>query len=207
MITIGLVGGIASGKSTVARLLAGHGARVVDVDRLAHETYAPGTRGFEALVAAFGRGIVGADGAIDRGALGASVFADAAALRKLNAIVWPLTRARIEALKQQEAAAGTAVLVLEAAVHLEAGWRDIVDEVWLVAARPEIAQARLQARSGLTAAETAARIAAQPPDAARRLQADAVIENNDDLASLEQRLSEAWRRLTEREGENYPGSP
>ncbi|MGE3845102.1 MAG: dephospho-CoA kinase, partial [Vicinamibacterales bacterium] len=92
MLTIGLTGGIATGKSSVARMLAHRGAVVLDVDRVAHETYAVGTAGFAAVVGAFGTEIVGADAAIDRRALGRVVFSDPLQLRRLTDIVWPLTR-------------------------------------------------------------------------------------------------------------------
>jgi dephospho-CoA kinase len=198
MRTIGLTGGIASGKSTAARLLGERGARVIDVDRVAHETYASGTPGFDAVVAAFGAGIVGADGAIDRGALGRSVFGDPAALRRLTDIVWPLTGARMAAIKEEAAAEGVAVLVFEAAVLLEAGWDALTDEVWLVRAPRELLRQRLMARNGLDAAQADARIAAQPPDEDRLARADVVIANDGDLAQLEDRIAAAWQALQPR---------
>ena len=198
MIIIGLTGGIASGKSAVAGFLAARGARVVDVDRLAHETYAPGTPGFAAVAGAFGPGIVAPDGSIDRRALGAIVFNDATQLKKLTDIVWPLTRQRLIEIRAKEQAAGTAVLVFEAAVLLEAGWRDLVDEVWLVRTPRDIARARLMTRNNLTAAEAETRLAAQPPDEERARQSDVIIDNDADLQRLEGRVETAWSLLQER---------
>ncbi len=128
MLSIGLIGGIASGKSLVGRLLAQKGACVVDADLVAHQAYEPGSEGFRALVAAFGEGIVSLDGGIDRASLGRIVFGNAERLAQLTAIVWPLTRRLIEQQKQEQAAAGTSVFVVEAPLLIEAGWQDLVDQ-------------------------------------------------------------------------------
>ena len=193
MITIGITGGIAAGKSAVSRLLAERGARIVDADRVAQETYAPGTPGFEAVVAAFGREVVGRDRAIDRRALGRLVFSAPARLKQLTDIVWPLTRARLEALKAEHASAGALVLVLEAAVLREAGWAGLVDEVWLIRAPEAIALARLLSRPGLSATEAAQRIAAQKTSSAGLEDVDVVIDNDGDLDQLERRADAAWQ--------------
>src|SRR5215470_9316522 len=107
MKTIGLTGGIGSGKTAVARILAELGAEVINADLVGHEVYRPGTPGFAQVVAAYGNDIVGADGAIDRKKLGAIVFADAKALARLNSIVHPLIfesiRERIEARRREGA--------------------------------------------------------------------------------------------------------
>ena len=120
---IGLTGGIGSGKSTVAAILSELGASVIDADKVGHDVYLPGSEGFRLVREAFGDGVVGADGTIDRKALGARVFADPALLARLNAIVHPLIgaeiRRRIEAAR---AGAPTRPIVVEAAIMLEAGW-------------------------------------------------------------------------------------
>ena len=198
MFSIGLSGGIAGGKSSVSRLLAARGAHVFDADRLAHETYAPGTAGHNAIVGAFGPGVLDSEGGIDRAALGRIVFADEAARARLNAIVWPLVRARIESLQRAERAVDTAVLVIEAAVLLEAGWRDLFDEVWLVRAPAAAVRERLIERGSLSPEDAAARIAAQPDDEARLAQVDVVIDNAGDVAELEQRTEAAWALLQAR---------
>src|SRR5215212_1201600 len=156
MIRLGLAGSIAAGKSTVAQLLRERGAFVVDADREAHAVYAPAAPGFDALLQAFGPSILAADGAIDRRQLASIVFADPDRLQQLNAIVWPLTRRRIESLMAAQAEAGTRVFVVEAPLLIEAGWRDLVDEVWLVTASRDVAVARLAAR-GLDPDAVAAR--------------------------------------------------
>src|SRR3990172_4987696 len=116
MTPLGLTGPIPAGKSEVARLLHARGAFLVDADRVAQETYAPGGPAYDAVVRAFGPEVVSPDGAIDRRRLGALVFADPARLKQLTDIVWPPTTESLAAIVQKQAAAGTGVLVLEAAV-------------------------------------------------------------------------------------------
>ena len=196
MITIGLTGAIASGKSEVARRLEARGAFRVDADRVAQETYAPGGPAYDAVVRAFGPEVVSPDGAIDRRRLGALVFADAARLRRLTDIVWPPTKESLAAIVQKQAAAGTGVLVLEAAVLLQAGWDRLVDEVWLVRAPLAAARQRLQRSRGLTPDEVEARLgAAAAPDPAR---AGLVIDNDAGLADLEAKVDAAWQALLKR---------
>jgi len=197
LLVIGLTGGIASGKSTVARLLAERGAVVVDADKLGHRAYQRDRPAFAQVVAAFGPDVVGADGEIDRRALGAKVFGDANAMRRLTDIVWPA----ILALAKDEIAAarraGAAVAVLEAAVLLEAGWQSEVDEVWAVAVPPQIAVRRASARDGVDAEAVRARIAAQLSNEERAAKADVVIENSGSPKALAERLRRQWRRLRE----------
>lgn len=199
-IAIGLTGGIASGKSVISSLLAERGALIVDADRLGHESYRAGTETFRRVVETFGRDIVGADGEIDRKRLGAKVFGDAGARKRLEAIVWPaireMARERIEEARRQ----GVPVVVLEAAVLIEAGWQDLVDEVWVAEVDPETAIQRLASRNGLTREQAEARLRAQLSNEERRRHADVVIENNGTLDDLQRRVDEAWARLRERAG-------
>jgi dephospho-CoA kinase len=197
VLTIGLTGGIASGKSTVAQLLARRGARVVDADRVAHETYAPGTPGFNAVVAAFGPDIAGSNGAIDRRALGRIVFEDPAALERLTDIVWPLIRARVEALRDEALAADTPAFVVEAVALREAGWNDLFDTIWLVRSPKPAVRDRLLAR-GLTAGEAEARLVAQEVSGLDLQGIDVVIDNGGDLAELERRVDAAWNAVLQR---------
>lgn len=198
MIVIGLTGGIASGKSTVSRLLAERGAFVIDADRLGHEVYRPGTPAFAKIIEVFGPEVVGADGQIDRQALGNRVFGDPAAMKQLTDIVWPaihdLAKRRLAELREQ----GVDVAVLEAAVLIEAGWLDLVDEVWVVVAPEAVARQRLIARSRLTEEQAEARLRAQIGNEERLRYADVVIENDGTLAALRRRVDEAWTKLQER---------
>ena len=140
MHSIGLTGGIASGKSTVVELLQELGAATIDADRLGHQTYEPGTDTFAAVVAAFGGEIVAADGSIDRRALGGKVFGQPDQLKRLTDIVWPGIRSLAAAELQRLEAQGEQVAVLEAAVLIEAEWQDLVDEVWVVSVSAEAAR-------------------------------------------------------------------
>ncbi len=193
MRVVGLIGGIGAGKSEAASILASLGARVIDADKIGHAIYEPGTAGFEAVVAAFGKRVIGTDGRIDRGILGPIVFADPAELARLNAALHPLIRAEIETRIEAERARGrTDCLVVEAAILLEAGWRSIVEEVWVVTASIETIRKRLASGRGLSVEEVDARVARQMPDAERRAAADVVIENDGERADLRRRLEEIW---------------
>ena len=203
MITIGLTGGIASGKSVVSQMLAKLGATVVDVDRVAHETYRAGTGGHEQLRRAFGDQVVGSDGEIDRRVLGGLVFGRPDMMTKLTDIVWPLTRSRIEEMKRENATSAGA-LVFEAAVLIEAGWTDIVDEVWVVTVPVEVARARLMARNGITEEQANARIGSQISNAERERLANVIIDNGGTLQDLETKVEDAWRQLQSRPA--LPGS-
>jgi dephospho-CoA kinase len=197
LITIGLTGGIASGKSVVSQMLATLGAQVVDVDRVAHETYRAGTVGLEQLRAAFGPQVVGADGEIDRRVLGGLVFGRPDEMRKLTDIVWPLTRARIEEMKRAEASR-PGVLVFEAAVLIEAGWVPLMDEVWVVTVPVEVARQRLMARNGLSEEQANARIESQLNNAEREKDAKVIIDNSGSLEQLEANVRRAWEQLSAR---------
>jgi dephospho-CoA kinase len=190
---LGLTGGIGSGKSAAAQILAGLGAVVIDADRVGHEAYLPGTRGWQQVVAEFGRAVVAADGTIDRKRLGALVFADPSKLARLNAIVHPLIRELVaERIAGVRAAGRAPAVIIEAAVLLEAKWHTLVDEVWVVTARPEIVQQRLVAR-GLDPAAIAARMQAQLGDAERAAHADVIVDNSGGLDRLEDQLRTLWR--------------
>ncbi|MCC6382499.1 MAG: dephospho-CoA kinase [Dehalococcoidia bacterium] len=198
MHVIGLTGGIASGKSTVTRFFRERHVPVIDADLLGHRTYEPGTDTFRAVVRAFGDDVVAADGTVDRKALGAKVFGRPDELQRLTDIVWPgIRRFAREELSALETA-GNTLAVLEAAVLLEAGWQDLVDEVWVVVVDPEIAVKRLEARNGLDEGAARARIASQLSNAERTARATLVVENNGTLADLEARVVAAWQALQQR---------
>jgi dephospho-CoA kinase len=193
---IGLTGGIGAGKSTVAAILAELGARVIDADRIGHEVYRPGSEGFRRVVDAFGPGIVAPDGTIDRRELGAIVFADAAALARLNALVHPLIGDEITRRIAEARAGGyDGPIVIEAAILLEAGWRGLVGRLWVVSVDRETAIARVSASRGLTREEVERRIDAQTSDETRRRAADLVIDNRGGEAALRAQVEAAWRAL------------
>src|SRR5262249_4948348 len=197
-LVIGLTGGIGSGKSTVAAILAELGAPLIHADPGGHRRHRPGTGGVRPGAETFGPGVVAPDGSIDRRALGAIVFADEAALARLNAVVHPLIG---EELRRRVAAAlddaDGRPIVIEAAILLEAGWRDMMDRLWVVSVDRETAIARVAASRGVTRPEVERRIDAQMADEERRRLADRVIENRGTLAALRAEVERAWRELVD----------
>jgi dephospho-CoA kinase len=192
---IGLTGGIAAGKSTIAQILAELGAVVIDADKVGHEAYRRGTEAWRALVDHFGEGILGPDGEIDRRKLGAIVFADPDQRKALQDIVWPRMKEMIRQRLAELCAAGVRVAVIEAAVLIEAGWTDLVDEVWVVQVPEEVALRRLVARNNLSEADARARIRAQLSNAERAAHADVIIDNSGTVAEARARVEQAWARL------------
>lgn len=191
---IGLTGGIGSGKSVVGRMLAELGAHVIDTDKIGHRVYAPGSEGFTRIVDAFGRGVVGSDGAIDRKKLGAIVFADDARRATLNAIVHPLIFGEImREIADRRHAGFTGAIVLEAPILVEAKGTGLVDQIWVVTAPPDAIRRRLTRDRAMSPAEIDARVAAQLDDAERRRHADVIIENDGDLDGLRKVVEAAWR--------------
>jgi dephospho-CoA kinase len=195
---IGLTGGIASGKSSVARFFKDHEIPVIDADILGHRTYEPGSDTFAAVVRTFGQDLVAADGTIDRRVLGARVFGQPDELKKLTDIVWPGIRRLASRELSGFETAGNSLVVLEAAVLFEAGWEDLTDEIWVVVVDPENAVQRLAARNGLDADAARARIASQLSNEERMSRANLVIENDSDLPALEKRIAGAWGELQQR---------
>jgi dephospho-CoA kinase len=198
MRVIGLTGGIASGKSLVAKRLVELGAELIDADRVGWETYKQGTETYRTVIDAFGEDIVGADGEIDRSKLGPKVFGDADQRRRLEAIVWPAIRRLTSEKLEELRARGVDVAVVEAAVLVEASWQDLCDEVWLVVAESDTAIDRMIARNGLSREAAESRLAAQLSNNDRRAHADVVIENDGSLDELMRRVEEEWSKLRER---------
>ena len=200
MYVIGLTGGIGSGKSTVSQMLEEKGAAVLSADLVGHEVYFPDSAAWREVVDAFGREILAAAGAIDRKKLGAIVFRDAEALRRLNAITHPrmkeMMRGKLAALRAQ----GAPVAVLEAALLFDAGWDDLVDEVWVTVAPPEVAAQRTAERSGLSQEEALARIKTQMGNEERVQRADVVIDTACPLEETRRQVDEEWARLQPRLG-------
>jgi dephospho-CoA kinase len=191
-----LTGGIASGKSTTARFLREQGAHVIDADLLGHRAYEPGTRANAALVETFGAQVRAADGQIDRKALGALVFGRPAELKRLTDIVWPAIRSlAAEEIARVRAARIVPLIVLEAAVLLEAGWQDLGDEVWVQLVEREVAVARAMARDGADRMAVERRIDAQLTNPERIAHADVVIDNNGTPEQLIARLRRHWQRV------------
>ena len=194
---IGLTGGIASGKSTVARALGDRGAYIIDADKLGHSAYLAGSRAFDQVVAAFGTEIVADDGEIDRRELGGKVFGNEAALRQLTDIVWPAIRAMAEKeIANAERVAPESIVVLEAAVLIEAEWLDLADQIWVTVVKPAVAITRACARDNLSADAVRARLDAQLSNDERRNYADHVIDNSSDEAHLLAQVESLWAHVS-----------
>jgi dephospho-CoA kinase len=189
---IGLTGNIATGKSTVANMLADLGATVIDADALVHDLQRKGTPVYDDIVAAFGPGILDPAGEIDRKVLGAIVFADPAQLRRLESIVHPAVL--IESMRRITEAS-TPVIVYEAIKLIEAGRVEMCDALWVVTARSEVQLQRLMRDRHMSEAEAQQRIAAQPPQSDKIEQATVVIDNSGSLEETRQQVTSAFRAI------------
>lgn len=198
MLTVGLTGGIGSGKSAVSRLLAAHGAVVVDADLVAREVVEPGTPGLARIVEEFGEEVLQADGSLDRAALGSRVFADPAALARLNAIVHPLVGERSAELMEQARASGAEVVVHDVPLLVENGLARMYSVVVVVAATPETQRDRLTRLRGMSEQEARRRIAAQAPLADKLAVATYVVDNDGPIEELALQVDRLWRRLSEK---------
>lgn len=188
-----LTGGIASGKSEVARLLGSFGAHVIDADALAREAVAPGTPGLAEVVSEFGSDVLRPDGSLDRARLGAIVFGDTGRLKALNAIVHPYVAARRADLAT--AAPPDAVLVYDVPLLVENDLAGSYDVVVVVDVSVETQLRRLVDGRGMTEDEARARMAAQVSREERLAVADVVIDNDGDLATLAEQVRSLWQRL------------
>ncbi len=195
MRTIGLTGGIGSGKSAVSDILRDLGAFVIDADVVAHEVYRPDSDGWREVVEAFGSEIESPSGEIDRGKLAAIVFGDAAQLERLNRIVHPRARDLVAERLGRAEKSGEAAVVVEAPLLFEAGWEDMFDEVWAVAAPEETVIARVVEARGIDAASVRSRMRAQMSNEDRLSRARVAIDNSRSPDDLRATVTEAWARF------------
>jgi dephospho-CoA kinase len=191
MLRVGLSGGIGSGKSTVARALARRGAVVIDADAIAREAVEPGRPGLAAVVERFGPGVLDGAGRLDRPAMAALVFEDAAARAALNAIVHPLVAA--ESLRRMAAAPAGGVIVLDVPLLVEAA-RSGYDVVVIVEAPEALRLERLVER-GMNVDDARRRMAAQASDAERRTVADVILDNSGTPEDLDRQVDALWAQL------------
>ncbi|WP_055491745.1 dephospho-CoA kinase [Streptomyces sp. TP-A0356] len=196
MLKVGLTGGIGAGKSEVSRLLVECGAVLIDADRIAREVVAPGTPGLDAVVEAFGEGVLSPDGSLDRPKLGSIVFADPDRLAVLNSIVHPLVGARSREL--ETAAPADAVVVHDVPLLAENGLAPLYDVVVVVDADPATQLDRLVRLRGMTEEDARARMAAQATREKRLEIADVVISNDGPLEQLERNVRDVWADLAHR---------
>jgi dephospho-CoA kinase len=192
MIVVGLTGGIGSGKSTVAALLAEHGAVVVDADAVTRDVQRAGTPVFDAMVDRFGPGIVAPDGELDRAAVAEIVFTDAEALGDLNAIVHPAVGAEI--VRRMEALARTdEIVVLDVPLMVESRRAYPVAGLIVVDVDPDVAVGRLVEHRGMREPDVRARMTRQASRAERLARADRVIDNSGTLDDLRRQVDDVWR--------------
>ncbi len=197
MKTIGLTGGIGSGKSTVAGFLAEQGAVIVELDKLGHEVLER-KEVRERLVEEFGRDILTGGGDIDRAGLGRLVFNNSELLARLNRITHPFIDAMVNEKIEEFRRNGVKVAVLAAAALLEAGRAWQADELWITVAPEEAVLKRLSGRTGYSGEESKARINSQMPNEERVKQADVVIDTDCTLDELKARVAAEWQKLLER---------
>ncbi len=193
---IALTGGIASGKSTISRRLAEHGAVIVDADQIVREVQAPGSGVLTEIAAAFGDGVLTADGGLDRAVLGNIVFGDAEALARLNAIVHPAVRS--ESQRRFDDAFHRhpqAVVVYDVPLLVEARVDDPWDLIVVADAPADVRHRRLVELRGMSDEEAAGRIAAQVSDEQRRAVADVVIDTAGTLEHTRSQVDALWERL------------
>jgi len=200
MLNVGLTGGIATGKSTVVRMLVGKGARVIDHDGLVHTLQEPGKPVWKRIVEAFGRDILGADERIDRKKLGSLVFDDEQRRRTLEGIVHPAVLEEAQRRRDEIAHEdGQAIVLSDIPLLLEVGMKDLFDLILLVYAPPEVQIRRVMKRNKMTRDEAVARLKAQMPIDEKLGLADVVIRNDGTMRELEQSVDEVWQELLARE--------
>lgn len=194
MLVIGLTGGIGTGKSTVADTLEAQGAVVIHADPIGHQAYLPHQNVWQDVVDAFGTGILNEKDEVDRRKLGEIVFGDPSALQRLNQIVHPWMYGKMEEMLKEERSKGTKVVVLEAAILIEANWTPLVDQVWITEASEDAVVQRLVARNNFTPEQVKARIASQMSAEERRKKADVVIDTNCTIDEVNERVKDLWAK-------------
>lgn len=203
MLSIGLTGGIGTGKSTVALLFVRQGVRLIDFDELAHEVQEPGTPVWREITAAFGKTVLDEAGRIDRAKLGAVVFNDREQLQRLNALVHPAVFSewgrRLDLIRREDP---LATVVSDVPLLVEGGWMGRFDATVLVWASPETQIRRIMTRNGLSRPEARARLEAQMDINKKIPLVDFVIDNDGDLDLLERNFNRVWNALMKLKEEN-----
>jgi len=207
VLVVGLTGGIASGKSTAAAALEAAGAPVVRSDALAREVVAPGSPALAEIARVFGSGVLHRDGALDRAALAAVVFGDAAMRRRLEAITHPPIRRRTLEWLGERAGQGAPAAVCDIPLLFEVGLGEpgsFIDRIWVVSVSPETQLRRLMARDGLDRAAALARLAAQRPLAEKTRRAHLVLPNDASPEDLAASARRAWAALLAEAAGGWP---
>lgn len=196
MRVIGLTGGIATGKSSVANFFAERGVPVIDADQLAREAVLPGTPALQEIIDIFGHDILSVDGTLDRKALGLLVFSDTSKRHQLENVLHPAIRKLAEERIAAAAATGHNHLIYMAPLLIEAGATDRVDDIWVVTTRPEIQLKRLMERDRISREQAERIIASQMPLAEKVRYGSVVIDNSKSEAETRIILEEAWAKET-----------
>jgi dephospho-CoA kinase len=197
MLRVGLTGGIGTGKSEVSKRLAAQGAIVIDADLIAREVVAPDTGGLAEVIDAFGPGVLGPEGALDRAVLGDIVFADKEKLARLNSIVHPRVGVRMREL--EESAGPGSIVVHDVPLIAENGMASAYDLVIVVDVPPRLQLDRLVRMRGMSREQAQSRIAAQAARDQRLSIADIVVDNSGSLAELDRQVGDLWTELRRRE--------
>ena len=195
---IGLTGGIASGKSSIAKRLEKLGAQIINADLVGHSVYEPGTEAYDEIIQHFGDSVLNSNGSINRTILGSIVFSSSDKLHLLNTIVWPKIMEKIKERISKIAAEGARVCVVEAALLLEAGWDAVVDEIWVSVIPEDEAVKRLGERNELSEEEAKKRLASQLKNRERVSRANVVLSTLWEPEHTQKQVEKAWRGLQER---------
>jgi len=197
-VTIGLTGGIGSGKSNVGKILTEFGAKHIDADVVGHSVYEPSTAVFSKLVNTFGSEIV-ADGKINRKVLGTKVFGNPQEMKRLTDIVWPaIAEKTSELISQVQLEKKHSIIVVEAAVLIEANWKPLVDTVWVTVVPPHVAKERIMRRNNLSEEEAQRRIDSQISNEERIKHADTVIDTDGPMEQTRARVEKQWLELKQK---------
>ena len=198
MFVIGLIGGIGSGKSSVSAILHSLGVEIIDADKVGHEAYTPNSEGWKKVISVFGQDIVGPENEIDRKKLGGIVFSDPSEMEKLNKLMHPIIHNLVEEKIKLLSHQGVKVVVLEAAILIEANWQDLTDEIWLAKSNQEVVIERVQLRNNFTREEIIKRIQSQMSNDEREKHSDIVIDNNGTIEQLEEKVKTLWQSRVNR---------
>ncbi len=192
MIVIGLTGGIGTGKTTVSNILKAFGADIISTDEIGHGVYKRGTKGFTDLIKEFGNEIVGTNGEVDRSRLGTIVFQSPRALLRLNDLVHPKVQAMLKDKILELGKQDRDLIVVEAALLMEAHWEHLVDEIWVTTAPMNLVIQRTMLRDKLSHQEVLARIRTQSPRKDLLTHADAIIDNRGTIQDLRLKVKTLW---------------
>ena len=195
MLIIGLTGNLGTGKTEVAHVLAGLGASIINADQLGHDLLQYHTQAYTKILDVFGKSILKQNKEIDRKKLGQLVFKDSEALDKLNKIMHPRIYEMVIQKIDEYRKAGAKVVILEAALLIEAGWKPLLDQLWVTSAPESTIARRLKKSRGLTEEQVFERLKNQLPQKEKIKHADVVIDTNLPMDQLRARVRELWNKI------------